>query len=281
MKTFVSLTTLAAVALGLGACTPPKDAYGHWGKQAKLMNAVSRLNCPDEKGDLKRISAAADGRSCVYSGDEQSTVELRLINVTGGDAKAALAPIEAESHALVPGEANEPPAAPEAPAEPATPAAPAKPGTPSNVSMHPAGAKLPAGRSEEDVQIDLPGLHIHANDGGARVNVAGVKINADDDKNNVHIERKANGRVGGDVFIDAHDQGAVIRLDDSDANIRSRLILASKSGGPQGDRAAGYVARGPRSGPLVVAVVRVKGEYDHHDGVFDAAARLVKLNTGD
>jgi hypothetical protein len=281
MKTLVSLTALTAIALGLGACTPPKDAYGHWGKQARLMKAVSRLDCPDEHSSLRRVSAAPDGRSCVYSGDDETTVELRLVNVTGSDTGAALAPIEATTHAWVPVQSNtahseataEPPEAPEAPETPA------KPGAPTNVSMHPAGGKLPSGRSEDDVEFDLPGIHIHANDDHARVSVAGVHVDADDRNEKVHVERKGHGRAGGDVLVDAHEGGAIIRLDNSDANIRARVMFASETAGPEGDHAAGYVARGPRSGPLVVAVVRMKGDHDHDDDVFGSATSLVKHNT--
>lgn len=297
MKTIVPLTAVAAIALGLGACTPPKDAYGHCGKQAKLMKAVSRLDCPQEKGDLERVSAAPDGRSCIYRGDHESTIELKLINVSGGDATSALAAIEAQAHTLVPvqtthdADAAEAPAAPEPPEAPNAPAKPAAPGgktVPTNVSMHPAGAKLPNGRSRDElnigdgdnVQIDIPLVHIHTKGDGAKVSVAGVNIDADDKNDRVHVERKGHGRMGGDVLVDAHEGGAVIRWNDNDANIRSRLIFASEEAGPEGDRAAGYVARGPRGGPLVVAVVRMKGGHGDSDEVFSDASRLVKLNTG-
>jgi hypothetical protein len=268
MKTLIPLTAVAAIALGLGACSPPKDAYGHWGRQAKLMKAVSRLDCPAERGELRRESVAPDGHSCLYKGDDDSTVELRLVS---GDSKATLAAIEADSHALVPVTPDPvtPPAAPDTPDKAAT--------GPTDVSMHPAGGRLPSGRSNDDVQIDLPGLHIHANDDKAKVRVAGIHVDADDRNDKVHVDGKA---MGG-FTVDAHEGGAIIRLDQSDANIRTRVQFASDTPGPQGDHSAGYVARGPRSGPLVVAIVRVKSDEGSHDDVFSNATSLVKHNVDD
>jgi hypothetical protein len=68
-------------------------------------------------------------------------------------------------------------------------------------------------------------------------------------------------------------------MDDSDANIRTRVQFASDTPGPEGDRAAGYIAHGPRNGPLVVAVVRIKEGHGDHDEVFGDARRLVTRNT--
>jgi len=283
MKTIIPLTTVAVVALGLGACKPPTDAYGHWGKQAEPMKTLSKLDCPDEKGDFHRVSMASDGRSCIYQGDHDSMLELKLVNVTG-DAKATLAQLDAEAHALVPVEPTPPkappaPAAPGAPEAPSAPDAPAAASGPTNVSMHPAGGKLPSGRSEDSVNIDLPGIHIHADDDKAKVRVAGIRVDADDKTNSAHVE--GSGHTGlGSFTVDAHEGGAIVKMDDSDANIRTRVQYSSDNAGPQGDHTAGYVARGPRAGPLVVAVVRVKSTHDDNDDVFRDATALVKANTG-
>jgi hypothetical protein len=299
MKT-IALFAASAAVIGLCACTPPTDKYGHWGKQAKPMKTVSKLACPDEKGQLKRTSVAPDGRSCMYSADDGSTVELRLVQVNAEDTKAALAPIEANLRALVPvnedadevqDDADSAQAA--ATVSGTTASASAKASAdgaaaaagPVAVSMHPAGGKLPNGRSgdEDEVHINLPGIHINAGDDKANVRIAGFHIDADDKNDDVHVE-KTGGRVGlgGNFTVDAHDGGAVIRSERNDANIRSTFIIASDDDGPAGKKAAGYVARGPRTGPLVVAVIQVTDDHhDHHDSVFNDATRLVKDNTGE
>ena len=55
-------------------------------------------------------------------------------------------------------------------------------------------------------------------------------------------------------------------------DVRDSLIISADSTGPRGWRAVGYQAAGPRSGPLVVAVVRSKG--DEHSHLFEDARRL-------
>ena len=183
MKT-IALFAASAAIIGLAACTPPTDKYGHWGKQAQPMKAVSKLTCPDEKGRLKRTAMTSDGRSCMYSSDDGSTVELRLVDVKGDDAKGALAPIEANLRALVPiSEKHDEDAdeaavtasgkAASATAEATANASAAAASGPTNVSIHPAGSTLPNGRSQEkdkdrdEVHINLPGIHIDAKDDNA------------------------------------------------------------------------------------------------------------------
>jgi hypothetical protein len=234
----------------------------------------------------------------MYSSDDGSTVELKLVNVTGDDAKGALAPIEASVRALVPinPRAKDGDEAEDAAGSAQTAAATAKATAagsaaaagagPTDVSMHPAGARLPNGRSDDDgdeVHINLPGLHINADNDRANVRIAGLHVDADGDSDNVHVENaKGHLGFGGNFTVDANNGGAVIRSERNDANIRSTFIVASDDDGRSGKKAAGYVARGPRTGPLVVAVVQIKDDdHDHHDSIFEDATRLVKMNTGD
>ena len=58
------------------------------------------------------------------------------------------------------------------------------------------------------------------------------------------------------------------------------FILASDTPGPSGVRAAGYLARGPAVGPLVVASFKSKGSHRGGDHDRDALSRLVDLNAG-
>jgi hypothetical protein len=291
MKTIV-LFAAASALIGLCACTPPTDKYGHWGKEAQPLKALTKLDCPEEKGDFKRTSIAPDGRSCTYAGDDDSTLELKLVNVSGG-VDATLNGVENDVHALVPVNFDHPAAATPA-AEAAAASAPASSSTASvsvstsggatNVSMHPAGGKLPNGRSSErdsghdNVNIDLPMVHIHAGEDKAKVRVAGINIDADDSTDSAHIEGK-NSMIGA-VKIEAHEGEAIVRIDNSDANIRRRVQFSSDTAGPQGDYTAGYVAHGPRSGPLVVGVVRIKQKHHDNDDLFEDARKLVKDAAG-
>jgi hypothetical protein len=281
MKTLVLFSTCAAL-VGLCACTPPTDHYGHWGKEARPMKTLSKLDCPEEKGGFKRMSTAPDGRSCTYSGEDDSTLELKLVNVSG-NVDTALNGVENEAHALVPVQPEaDAPTPPEQPAAAGAPQAAVPASGPVDVSIHPAGSKLPDGRSGDhdrnDVNIDLPGIHIHANDDKAKVRVAGIKVDADDEHDTAHVEGKTS--FTGSFKVDTHDGGAIVRVDNSDTNIRRRVQFSSDTAGPQGDYTAGYVAHGPRSGPLVVAVVRSKDRRHDNDGLFDDAARLVKATIG-
>ena len=77
----------------------------------------------------------------------------------------------------------------------------------------------------------------------------------------------------GKFTVDADNGAAIIRARSGGPDVRSTLIIAAETPGPQGWRAVGYEATGPRGGPLVVATVKVKS--DQHDDAFDDAKRLV------
>lgn len=136
------LLLLAGVAtLGLAACDHP-DAKRQ--RAARALKVVSKLDCPERQGELKRTTAASDGLSCAYAADG-TEVTLRLVTLTGGDPAAALAPIEAELKALLPDVKTTPPAG-----------------------------------ASEDVDIKLPGVSIQAGDQGAKIRAPGVEVNAVD-----------------------------------------------------------------------------------------------------
>jgi len=238
------LTLLAAGAalLTLGACEREVHIDKTWGeKDGGAMRVISRLECPENQGELTRVSAAADGLSCAYQADG-AEVTLRLMALTNGDARAVLTPIEAELKGLIP--------------------APQK-GAPKAVST----TDGDGGKAE----IDFPGLHIKADDGGAQINIGGVHIDADD--------AGAEVQVGEGTSINANDGGAEIRTAKGDVDaFRSTYILASDKA-PGGYDVVGYEARGPKAGPIVVAVVKSKQGHDQHD-LFDDMKDLVKRNVG-
>lgn len=237
MKTAV---LIVAAAAGLAACAPPLVNRAH-----QRLKPISRLDCPDSEGALTRSSQAADGSSCVYSGPNGSTVQLKLTPVSGAP-EAVILPLEAQIRS-------------EAPPEPTPVVAPA-------TGPH---------DDHDKVDIRLPGVSIHADDQGARVHVPGVNIDADDQHNQVHVVGHPPGRPDhGQVTIDANDDAAVVHVHAFGPNFDEMLIRASKTPGPQGWRTVGYEALGPRSGPLVVATVQSRAE--EHDTLFNDVKALVR-----
>ena len=229
-------------ALALAACTPP---HPHRHIDAAL-KTIASLDCPATQGDLTRQSAAADGKSCLYGDDQGGQVTLQLIDLAGQDPGAALAPLEAQLKAEMPDVA---------------------------------GATAGAAPTDKDrVDIDLPGIHIHANgDNDATVQVAGGTSG----QNVAVTDQNGGSRVtvakpGVSVF--AHDNGAEIRVNEPGSGVRRSFILASDNPGPNGYKAVGYEARGPLGGPLVVASVKTKS--DDHDSMKDDMRDLLRLNVG-
>jgi hypothetical protein len=81
------------------------------------------------------------------------------------------------------------------------------------------------------------------------------------------------------VDIHATDDGAQIRQRQGGDGVRATLILASDKAA-SGYRVVGYEARGPKGGPLAVAVVKAKGRDGSDHDVFEDMKRLVKHNVG-
>ncbi len=254
------LALAGAGALMLTACVPPNVRQG---SPAVRMKVVDRLDCPARQGGLVRSSAAGDGKSCIYADGDEVQVQLKLIPINV-DAQTTLQPIEDDLRKLAPidedSDRDEDAEASPTPDRPA--GAPAMPPTPPN-----------PGRRDE-VNINLPGVHIRAGDEKANIQVGGINVDADD--RSAHI-RGAPGHHG-DVSIDASDRGAIVRSTSRGPDVRQTLMLASDRPGPDGWRAVGYEAHGPRTGPLVVAVVQSKAH--EHDTLFEEVKALVQRNSG-
>ena len=228
------------------------------------VRAIDKLDCPERQGELTRVSVAPDGQSCAYESAE-ATVDLRLVRLNGGDAEAALAPIEVELKSIMP----TPPLAPK-----------------------PVQANGESGKNH--TSINLPGVKIDASDNGADIRIGHLTINSDGGAAEVKVNKNVNirgddahGAVNisandeheGDVTIKANDHGAEIRAKKGDDAVRSTLILANDKA-PKGYRLAGYEARGPKGGPLAVAVVKAKTrDTDDHD-IFRDMKALVRHNVG-
>jgi hypothetical protein len=272
------LPLLAASLVALAACSPKVDVkhdeHRPSGKRAPL-RAISRLDCPERQGELTRVSAAADGQSCLYSG-QNAEVTLSLVALNGGDAEAALAPIEADLKGLMP-----------------TMKSPTPPTPPDG---------KPRG---ESAKISLPGIKIDAHDKGADIKIGGLTINANDDGAEVRVAKNVTVRDGdsakqvtertgggnstvsvkasnddeGDTEIHATNDGAQIRQRKGGDGVRATLILASDKAA-SGYRVVGYEARGPKGGPLAVAVVKAKGRDGSDHDIFDDMKTLVRHNVG-
>ncbi len=233
------LGLIGVSALTLAACNPPHPRHGADrdgdGDNASF-KVISKLDCPDEQGALTRKAASADGRSCDYVGDNGAVVTLQLATLTNGDAGAVLDPLGTQLRAELPSAPEPPPT--------------------------PAGA-TPAAKSggTDKVDIDLPGVHIHADGDKASVNAggwghhSGVKVDADDHGAEVHVE----------------DQGG--------AGVHKVMILTADTPGPHGYQVVGYEARGPLGGPIVVASVKAK-DNDTHDDLLRDVRELLNRNVG-
>lgn len=273
------ILALAAGAAALAACSPPASVKSERHERVihkrEPLRAIDRLDCPDRQGKLTRVSVAPDGKSCAYTG-EQAEVTLRLVAFQGDDAEAALAPIETDLKALMP---------------------------------HLKAQSAPGARSgKETAHIKLPGVTIDARDEGADIRIGGMTINADDGEAQVRItkniserdgdrtktveERKDGGRESrsvrvsssddkdGDVEIRADDHGAVVRHRQKEKDgVRATLVLASDKA-PAGYHLAGYEARGPKGGPLAVAIVKAKDRNSEDGDLFKDMKALVRRNVG-
>lgn len=230
----------ATVLLGLNGCMRPHARHLH----GRPLIVADRLNCPETQGRLIRVSAAPDGNSCEYRRDNEE-ITLRRVPLNGQSPQDGLEPIEAALRPLLP---------PRGPA-PSTP-------------VSDAGAN-----DKDSAHIDVPGVHIDAHGDKAEVRVMGVTIVADNDRANVNAGLGTNKAV-----VNADKGGAEVRATEVDkVNANLVLILASEKPGPSGFRAVGYIARGPTSGPLIVAEFR---SVKHQQGIDDDhdLRRLMELN---
>lgn len=238
----IALLAAGCAVLALAACDHPDAARQ---REARALKVISKLDCPQTQGRLKRVSLAPDGLSCGYGADGVE-VTLKLVRLEGGDAAKALSPIEAELRTLMP-----------APKPSETDAAKAE------------------ADGEEDVDINLPGVSIRTSGGSANVSVGGAdgpQINADDDGAEIRVQRN--------VTIDGKKvESETRRRRHRDDSVYARFILASDK--PTGDWAVvGYQARGPKGGPLVVATVKARRGKHSDDDTFSDIDALVRHNVG-
>jgi hypothetical protein len=277
------------------------------------MRVVTQLTCPEHQGELTRVRTAPDGASCDYAGPRGALVTLSLVKLSQGqDGEAAMKPTEGQLQALMPGalarlaKADAKDHA-DAAADHAEDAADKAQDSADKAEDK---AEAAADRAEEaadraadqaeraegrhddaDVRmpgvsvkthgdaanVRLPGIHVDADkNGGAHINIAGIHIDADGSKSDRHSGRINASIDNNDVSIRAQDDAAEIRARHKGAGLRLTYIITDKDASASGWRVVGYEARGPASGPLVVAVVKSKD--DRENPIFHDAKALVHKN---
>lgn len=273
MKSLLFLTACGLVLTGAAACTPKGPP-----------TARVALDCPSEVGDLKLSTMAPDKKTCLYSTRGGDEVSLRLIPVSGASYQAALQPVEAELQSEIEPEQKD--------AGTKVAAADAKSGALSAkaASSAAADASAVARQAAEDARSsvrkagkDEDSDSKDEGDSGdrAHIDLPGIHIDADDDKST------ANVNVGG-FHIDAGDNGATIRVA-RDVRLRGEALSRERRGFRAtyilarddlkgGWKAVGYEAAGPKVGPITVAVFKAH-EGTRHD-VSDDIKRLVRRNAG-
>ena len=219
------------------------------------LQPVASLECDEREGELRLVSRDPAGRSCFYRSDDGATAELKLVSLDGRTAEAALDALQEQLAPLVPA-AMAPPEVPRAP-----------------------DAPEPPGIAEigDEAHVRLPGiLAIRSKGESATIRLPGVSIDASDGKAAIRVDDED----GEKVLIDAHDGGAVIHADSTKGgDVRSTYIVTSETPGRSGVRLAGYAARGPARGPLVVGVLQSRSKRDRN--VFDDLEDLVERASGD
>ncbi len=272
MKPLFYLSACGLALMSAAACAPTAPP-----------TARAALDCPARQGDLDRTSIAPDKKTCLYTTRDGDQVSLRLIPVSA-NYQAALQPVEQELQAEV--QTDQEAAAAKvaiAAADAKTAAADAKASSASAAEAAKAAkqaaedavgevkdadegrdANGPHPDRNEHAHIDLPGIHIDADDDGkADVNVGMIHVNAGENGAVVRMSRDV--RLRGEAF--SRDK----------RGFRATYILA-KDNLKDGWKTVGYEAAGPKTGPITVAVVKARTG-DHHD-VFNDVKRLVRKNAG-
>ena len=125
-------------------------------------------------------------------------------------------------------------------------------------------SKVIATDGGEHAEVNLPGLHISARDDSANVRVAGFNIDAND--NGAAVKRISDVRLKGEA------------LSPTKRGVSALFILAGDQADAAGYGMVGYEARGPRTGPLTVAVVKARDEDGAYDQLHGDISRLIRRN---
>ena len=271
MKSLLFLSACGLVLTGISACAPMSPP-----------TARVALDCPTDVGGLKLSTMTPDKKTCLYSTRDGDEVSLRLLAVSAGSYETALRPVEAELQTEV---QPEPAADAKTDGKPGAPIAKAASSAATDAAAvtkqaaEDARSNVKKSDKDEDsdskgdadsgdrhgdhAHIDLPGIHINADDNKADVNVGMVHVNAGENGATVRMSRDV--RLRGEAFS-REKRG-----------FRATFILA-RDDLKDGWKAVGYEAAGPKTGPIIVAVFKAH-EGTRHD-VSDDIKRLVRRNGG-
>jgi hypothetical protein len=288
MRTQLFITAATALALtGVAACAPGGRA-----------TARTSLDCPATQGELTRTAVAADHKTCTYLTSNGAEVSLQLIPVAG-NAEATLATLEASLAAPTPeslaeaakAEAEEAKATTEPKAVSGAAKAADETAKDANAvakDAEQAAAEAAADARADQVDVDIPGVHVQAHgrnaDGSpetARVNLPGIHITADEDDAQVRIGGMSINANGGEATVkvmrDTRLKGEAFSREKR--GLRATYIYSGRNL-PNGYRFVGYEAAGPKVGPLAVAIVRSKSASRHGEDAYPDVKKLVRRNGG-
>ena len=253
MQRTALIALAGASALALTACHPKelhRSGFHGWSSvgadDRHPMKTVATLDCPEHEGDLTRTAQGADGKSCDYEGPRDETVHLALVALDGKSPTDAMDPIKTELKGLIPAPNTNGPVAVEASKD---------------------------GEGHDRAKVDLPFFHVDADGDRADVKIFGTTIHANGKNAEVHTNMGLK-----NTTVHAGPGGAeVVAEDVGDNNASLVYVLAGENPGPQGYKAVGYIARGPKAGPLVVGEFKAKdghhGNEEHGD-----IGRLIERN---
>lgn len=279
-----SLLLPASICLVLAACDGDGSSIritaSSSGSDARggVLKVVDGLQCPDTLGVLTRKgSAQAGGANCTYSGPRGAEVVLHLVRLADTSADAVLSDFERRQAAALP----------QAAARIRTDAAATR--ADSDAARADAGAAQAEAEAQagERATVEAPGIRIEANGDDATVQIPGISIKSEGEKASINIggiSIRSNDGQGvrtenTSVSIQSHGDVAEVRTRAPGDAVRMTYILTDDTPADNGWRMAGFEARGPSGGPIVVATVLSKDRHD--DSIFDAAKELVTLNVGE
>jgi hypothetical protein len=240
MRKALSLAAMAALAASAATL-----AHAGVHPDGAPLRAPAKLDCPAGAGDLTRTAQSPDGQWCDYAGRRGETVRLRLAPLNGQTPSQALAPTRAQLHALVPVYRD---------------------ATPAGYADQPG----------DSADVDVPFVRVHSNGDKADVRLFGIFHIVGHN----HEADVDTGQGRKHAVVHAGLRGAEVIADEVGRNNASLVyVLAGNHRQASGYRAAGYIAKGPVTGPLVVAEFRstVNNHRDSDDG-HDDIDRLIDRN---
>lgn len=269
------LIAASGLALTAAACTkaPPPRAT---------------LECPATRGDLTRTSVAPDGKTCTYVTSGGADVTLQLVSTPGG-VDATLASIETN---LLAG--RKAPDADKAGGDKmGTDKAGAEKGKPAEADKAADAARNEADKARKEANEDARSADVSLENGKVgvvthdhgptHVNLPGIHITADDENDSAHVQV-------GPININAGEGSATIRMK-RDVRLRGEALSPEKHGFramflyhgddlPDGYRFVAYEAGGRKTGPFAVAVVKSKSSDGDGGRIQSDITKLVRLNGG-